>query len=395
MNRRLTLFFAAAEALIVLGVGLAIPLAITTLLWAAHFGFAPEWTVFWRAAADVWLLGHGVDVTFVLDPELAASLGLAGAAAPVTVTVAILGFALLTFALAIRAGRRSAESGHPLLAGVAVVVVFALGSLAVVLLSLHDHARASITQSAILPALVFGLGVAIGLVTARDRRDRPVAALRRLGERVPPGLAAGAGVTLRVGVGGAVGVLGLGAAATVLAVVLGYANLISLYEALQAGPLGGAVLTVVQLALLPVIVVWAAAWVLGPGFAVGVGSTVSPFATAVGPIPPIPILGALPASTPPAAFLALVLPVVLGFLLGTLAARRAPASLGLGWRALAGLAGGAVAGLVLGLLAAAASGSAGPGRLAVVGPDPLAVGIWAAVEIGVPAALALLSTRPR
>ena len=76
MNRRLTALFAAAEALLVLGVGLAIPLAITTVLWATHFGFAPEWTVFWRAAADVWLLGHGVDVTFTLDPVLAALVGL-------------------------------------------------------------------------------------------------------------------------------------------------------------------------------------------------------------------------------------------------------------------------------------------------------------------------------
>ena len=103
MNRRLTALFAAAEALLVLGVGLAIPLAITTVLWATHFGFAPEWTVFWRAAADVWLLGHGVDVTFTLDPVLAALVGYPGAELPVTITVAILGFALLTFAMAIRA----------------------------------------------------------------------------------------------------------------------------------------------------------------------------------------------------------------------------------------------------------------------------------------------------
>lgn len=393
MNRRLTAFFAAAEALLVLGVGLAIPLAITTLLWGFHFGFAPEWPVFGRAGVIVWLLGHGVDVTFTLDPELAAGLGLPGAGDPVTVTIALLGIALLSFALAVRAGRRAAEAGHPVLGAAVTVAVFAAGSLGAALLTLHPSARASLAQSAILPALVVAAGVACGLLTARDRRGDPIVPLPRPLARAPRGLVAAGGAALRVGLGSVIALLGVAGLLTALAVALGFANLIALYETLQSGAFGGALLTVLQLALVPLLVVWAAAWMVGPGFAVGVGSTVSPFATAVGPIPPIPVLGALPASSPPFAFLALVVPVVLGFLVGTVAARGAARALGPGARVLVGLGGGVVAGLVLGLLAAAASGAAGPGRLAVVGPDPVAVGAWFAIETGVAATAGLLAAR--
>lgn len=408
MNRRLTALFAAAEALLVLGVGLVIPLAITTVLWATHFGFAPEWVVFWRAAADIWLLGHGVDVTFILDPALAAAVGYPGSGDPVTVTVAILGFALLTFALAIRVGRRATEAGHPLLGGIVSVAVFGVASIGVVLLSLHPDARASIVQAAILPTLVFAGGLVFGMLTARDARGRRVVALPMLADRVPPAVAAGAGVAVRVGLGATALVLAAAAALTAFALAFGYAQLISLYETLQSGAFGGAVLTIAQLAMLPVLVVWAASWIIGPGFALGVGSSVSPFTTAIGPIPPIPVFGALPASTPPGAFLALLIPVIAGFAVGTFAARRIAAvggdfggdlvgrdrlgagRLGSGGLAVSALVGAIIAGVVLGVLSVAASGSAGPGRLGTVGPDPVAVGVWAAVEIGVAAVVAVL-----
>ena len=62
MTRRLTLLFSAFEALLVVAIGVAIPLVPLTILWAAQFGFAPDWSIFWRGAADIWLIGHGVDV---------------------------------------------------------------------------------------------------------------------------------------------------------------------------------------------------------------------------------------------------------------------------------------------------------------------------------------------
>ena len=96
MTRRLTVLLAALEAVLAVAIGVAIPLVPLTVIWAAQLGFAPDWLIFWRGAVNVWLLGHGVDVTFTLPAELAGSLGLAGSQEPVRVTIALLGFALLT-----------------------------------------------------------------------------------------------------------------------------------------------------------------------------------------------------------------------------------------------------------------------------------------------------------
>ena len=79
MTRRITVLFSAFEAVLVVAIGVAIPLVPMTIVWAAQFGFAPDWLIFWRGAVDIWLIGHGVDVTFTLDPLTAASLGIPGA----------------------------------------------------------------------------------------------------------------------------------------------------------------------------------------------------------------------------------------------------------------------------------------------------------------------------
>ncbi len=70
---------------------------------------------------------------------------------------------------------------------------------------------------------------------------------------------------------------------------------IAVYEGLDAGAMGGAVLTIAQLGFLPNLAVFALAWTSGSGFALGVGSQAGPLGTAVGPLPSIPVFAALPA----------------------------------------------------------------------------------------------------
>lgn len=81
-------------------------------------------------------------------------------------------------------------------------------------------------------------------------------------------------------------------AASALAVAVlspaNYAAIISLYESVHAGVLGGIALTIGQLAVLPNLVIWRAPWFIGPGFANGAGSSVTPLGTTLGPIPAIP-----------------------------------------------------------------------------------------------------------
>src|SRR6185312_5174876 len=172
-----------------------------------------------------------------------------------------------------------------------------------------------------------------------------------------------------------------------------YADLIALSASAHAGVLGGITLTIGQLAFLPNLVIWAVAWLVGPGFAIGAGSAVSPLGTSLGPLPTIPILGALPTGDFAFGFVGLLVPVLVAFLAGVVIRSRVlratghssgPATL-----VLAGVGVGIAGGVLLGLLAWASGGAAGPGRLADVGPSPWLVGGFAALEFGIAAIIGL------
>ena len=141
--------------------------------------------------------------------------------------------------------------------------------------------------------------------------------------------------------------------------------------------------------------IWSASWSVGPGFALGTGSVVGPVGTQLGPVPAIPVLGALPVGDVPFGMLALLVPVIAGFLAGAVAGPRVRDRLTGVPLLLVGPAIGVVGGLVLGLLAGASAGSAGPGRLIDVGPDPVAVGIFATLEIAVAASIGLFASLRR
>ncbi|CAN5130176.1 hypothetical protein BH09ACT3_BH09ACT3_05870 [soil metagenome] len=394
MNRPLTALFSALEAVLVAAIGLAIPLVPLSILWAFQYDLQIDWIVFWRVAADSWLLGSGADLLVALDPTIAASLALPGAETPFVLTIAALGFALITVLFAVRAGRRIAETAHRTIGTVAAIVVFAAIAFGVTVSALYPGARPSIWQGTLLPTLVFALGLGIG---AESGRSRPAGPLAAWAKREPEWWA-----VARAGLRGGVTATAIltAASALLLAVLLlgNYARIISLYEAAHAGVLGGIALTVGQLAFLPNLVIWAASWLVGPGFAIGTGSSVSPLGTSLGPIPAVPVLGVLPEGDLSWGFLGLLVPVIAGFAAGlavrpglvrALGARR-PGR----WMLGAGLGVGVVGGVLIGLLAWVSAGSAGPGRLAEVGPSPWLVGGIAAVEFGVAATVALFAGRP-
>jgi hypothetical protein len=405
MSRAITALFAAFEALLVVGVGIGIPLAVLTMLWAFQYGLQVDWIVFWRAAVDTWLLGHGVDVTMTLSPALVTAVGVSGAAKPFIVTIAPLGFALVTVLLGARAGRRIGETPHRGLGCVVSVVVCAVLSLAVTLSALFGPARASIWQGTLLPTLCFAIGLAIGAELGR----------RSLGEPEPgspgssfrdwiadwrPEVRSTIATGLRAGVASAGVVIAASAVAVAFLLLMSYARVITLYEGVHAGVLGGIALTVGQLALLPNLIVWAASWLIGPGFAIGTGSSVSPFGTSLGPIPAVPVLGALPSSHQLGwGFLSILVPVLAAFFVGVALRRVLVRELGdaptARWLLLCGVIAGVTAGIVLGLLAWASAGSAGPGRLVDVGPSPWPTGGFAALEIGIAAVVGLLAGRAR
>jgi hypothetical protein len=392
ISRRLTAVFAAFEALLVVAIGIGISLVPLTILWAAQFGFAPDWTAFWRASVDIWLIGHGVDITFVLDPSAAASLGLPGAGSPITVTIAALGVAVITVLLGIRAGRRVAETRYHRLGAIVSLATFGLASFAVTISTLHPLARPSIWQGTVLPTAVFAVGIAIGVSQTRRLLDDRGPAFPALTNNWRPEVRATVVNALRGGAAAVAGIITLAALLLSARVLASYAQVITLYESLHTEFLGGLAITLAQLAFIPNFVIWTATWLIGPGFAIGTGSSVSPLATTLGPLPAIPILGALPSGSSPLGFLGLLVPVVVGFLVGAILGPRLKEQVEGSLIALTGVGIGVVGGIILGLLAWFSAGAAGPGRLETVGPNPWAVGIWAAIELGIAATIGLLST---
>ncbi|MDA3806065.1 DUF6350 family protein [Clavibacter sp. CT19] len=402
MNRHATALFAALEALLVVGVGVALPLVPLTVLWAGQYDLQIDWGVFARTAVDLWLLGHGVPLTASLDPALSTALGLPAVDAPFALSLAPLGFALLTLLLGTRAGRRIVETDHPGAGAAAAVATTAVLSLGLALAAQHEGIAPAVVRGAVLPTLVLALGLLIGVVTRVDRAragrwwgslssGRAAGSIRSVRDaldRLPEGAASVAGTAVRGGAAAAFAVVAVSSA--VVAALLGvrYATVITLYETLQTGIVGGVALTLGQIALLPNLVMWTSSWLVGPGFALGTGSSVSPLGTTVGPIPSIPVLGILPQGTLDLGYLGILVPVVVAFVAAVALSPRVaripePEARRWPWFLAAGLGMGVVGAVVLCLLAALSGGAAGPGRLADVGPAAGWILLYAFLEIGV------------
>ncbi|MFE4951167.1 DUF6350 family protein [Leifsonia sp. NPDC056665] len=419
MNRTTVALLAALEAVIVAAIGLAICLVPLTILWAAQYHLAGDFAIVWRATADIWLLGHGVNLTVTLDPQLVGSLGLPAAAAPFQVTIALLGFAALTAGLGVRTGLRAAETPYRTTGAVSALAVFFLISVVVTVTAGNELVQPSLWRGFVLPTFVYALGIGIGFVFAalrgvrepatdhtgdRTGDERATSAPGR-GAAAPVGVAVRSRVAavpapvrtavlgaLRAGSAATAIVIGLSALLLTLLIFGNYGMIIGLYEQLQTGVAGGIALTVAQLAFLPNLVIWLMSWLVGPGFAIGTGSTVSPIGTALGPLPGVPLFGVIPAHGYTFGLAGVIVPLLAGFLAAALlrATRKAQPDGALAL-ILTALGIGVVAGIELGLLAWWSSGALGPGRLHDVGPNPLLVGALAAGEVAVAAVIGLLA----
>lgn len=361
-GRETALLIGVLDAALAVLVPVAVLVVVALLVWAVDAGARPGWTGYYSAAADLWFVGHGADIAF-RTPGVASF----------TITVAALGPALVTVLAGLRAGRRAHRTAAP--GGVVIVGTVTVAALSALLLVTSTRPVAAVepVQALALPALAYGAAALLGVLLAR-------------GPVLPAGALADA---VRLGIGSVAVVLAVAALAVGVLLIGSLPAVVSLFESVHAGATGGLALTAVQLALLPTVVVWAAAFLVGPGFALGAGSSVGPLGIHLGPVPSLPLLGALPARSAPLELCVVVVPIVAGFVVGVLTARRSDLPMP-GLRLLGiGLTGGVVGGGLLALLAAASSGAVGPGRLAVAGPQPLLIWCTAAAEIALPALLGL------
>lgn len=153
------------------------------------------------------------------------------------------------------------------------------------------------------------------------------------------------------------------------------------------GVVASAGVVLLELAWAPVALIWALAWVIGPGFSVGTATVFSPDQVIAGPVPALPVLGALPRQPlggEGAAWVGQCLPLVL--VLGALAVpvihRRRLRELTLARACLAAAGAAGLITLATALACLAASGAVGPGRLAHAGPLTGPTTLLVALETG-------------
>lgn len=352
---------AAAAAAVVSFVPVALVVTLLRISDGAGLGLAAAV----RAAIAGWLLAHGV--------PLQAGTGVIGAV-PLAIT------ALAVWRLA-RAGvhvtraigaRGSGSWGRALAASGATGIAYgALGLLVTAAAAgpgwWTDPVRAGATMTL------------FGFLVASYGSLRTTGAAAALATRLPLVVREG----LRTGVVAGLLVLAAGAATVGIAVATGGGGAADTVAAYRTGVAGQAGLILVCLAYAPNLAVWAAAYLLGPGFAVGTGTVVRSSEVALGPLPALPVFAGLPDGPLPSVGAALLtVPTAAGFAAGWLLARRVRAG---GGRLPGVLVGAALAGVItavlLGLAAAASGGPLGTGQLAITGPQAWQMGTLGAALV--------------
>ncbi|WP_193750719.1 cell division protein PerM [Leucobacter chromiiresistens] len=392
MRSLVTAVIAAIEAVAVALAGIAVVAVPAVLIWVITFGLAAEPASVAADVTGVWLLAHFVPLHFSVSAEAALSLGLAPEALDFTLSLAPLGITLISVLLALRAGWRFAGRGG---VGAMGVVGGIVGFGAVALVAAVFAAPLiewTSMQAALSAASVYGVASAAAFLVRAGRDGHPwwagsvrqaLRAIEYLGVRSGAALPSRAAELLRLAGAALALVFGIAAVAFAVAVATGYADVTALAQSLQLDPIGSLTLFLVQIALMPIAIVWSVAWMSGTGFAIGAGSSVTPFETLLGPLPALPMLGVLPDGWGERGAFAPGALVVAALALGVLFARR-PALRRASWPAAlaitvlaAGLVGLCVAGA-----SALATGSLGPDRLASNGPEAWLTGGVVALEVG-------------
>jgi len=384
VNKPQTFLLAAFDAAIRVLLGLGVLLGPLTIVWLFENDANVDWLVAFRAASDFWLLSHGT--------RLVVPAG------------EILGVAVPTFVVAL------IPLGIGWLGGTLVMGIASLGISTLA----FDPAIYPVTwQGVVFPTALFFFFQFLGSVFGRPdelfdgdvidqspERDRIRRALNDFRLRmhwsirslIAPALRAGTSITVML----------LMVSAFVIAILIGFSwiDITRLYESVQVSVLGAVVLTAGQLALLPNLIIYGAAWFTGVGFSIGTGSLISPLGSQVGPLPAVPLLGALPVGRLDFGMIAIVV-VLLAAFIATLSIRRSADEIrfefATAWSAAIslGLSIALVTSVQLGILAVLASGGAGPGRLSQIGINPWLLMLISFIEVFVVATLAaFFSARP-
>jgi hypothetical protein len=164
------------------------------------------------------------------------------------------------------------------------------------------------------------------------------------------------------------------AAVLAAALVVDWDGAVNVMSQLHTSPGAATLLVGLCVLVTPNATLFSGSYLLGPGFAVGTHTLVTPTAVVLGPLPMFPLLAALPDAGPTPGWTAalLLLPPLVAATAVYRTLRRYPTSR---WdeAALRGAGAGLLCAIGFAFLAALSGGAVGPGRMAEVGPGVIQV----------------------
>ncbi|MGY3203591.1 hypothetical protein ACVW19_004106 [Streptomyces sp. TE5632] len=314
------------------GLGLAAFAMLVILLWISspYPDSGPDGAL--HIAAALWLLAHGT--------ELIRTDTLSGVPAPLGVPPLLL---LTVPVWLLHRAARDATDGDasddaPLVDGPTAWAGVVLGYLAVgVPAALHaagGELRPAWVSAGVCVPLVAVLAAGVGVWRAygcpRGPLERTVGALLPRGVRhLLLGPDGRLGVAARAATAGAAVLVGGGALLLTVSLVWHGGETQAAFLRLTEGWSGRAAVLLLGVMLLPNAAVWAAAYALGPGFLLGAGTAVTPFASTPAPLlSAFPLLAAVPDAGPgtPVNWAAGAVPLAAGVVTGWFVGKGATAT---------------------------------------------------------------------
>lgn len=334
---------------------------LTLTLWATAAPAGADPWVPARVSGQLWLAAHHVlmhapDGPFGLSP---------------------LGFTLLPLLGLFASGRRTARCrpDHVPRATLGAAAGYAVIACVVAACSTDPGLHPEYAQVLFYPAVLALIGHGAGAADA----IRPL--VPSAARFWPAHAARGASAALAVW-------FGVAAFACAAALVVHAAALATVQHEIGGGTVGEVGLFLIDLALVPNAVLWAGAVLLGPGFALGTGTSVTLLHIVRGPLPGLPLLAGTPGSQHPGTWwlLLFLLPPAAGAT-GTLVIVRSVRT----WsdRVASAAAMATLCGLAIGVLEMYAGGPVAFGPMSVVGATAWLAGVLAGLEFALGAAIVL------